>query len=340
MRNKIRSGIIGYGRSGQLLHGPGLRAWEDFEVAAVCDRSESSLDQAKKDFGCEVFTDYKQMLDQVELDLVIIITRSDQHCFMAVDCLNAGANVMVTKPMGITADEVREVKQAAEVNGRTAYPFLPSRWGSHFRGIRAIVESGKIGKVFCIRRSVFGFATRDDWQTVKKFGGGILLNWGPHLLDIPVEIAGGQPKSVFGSCSQLLNGGDAEDNYYSVVTMDNGVRVHSEWSFSPKGIPNWFIQGTQGCIIVNDRTMEITSGDPAKPGDPTDFKAMEGAGHQHEIDELGEHIYGDSIEIYGDLAKAIKGEGTFAVNVDDALRTAILIDSIKESQETETLIKL
>lgn len=339
MKN-IRTAIIGYGRSGQLLHGTGLRAHDAFKVVAVCDRADVCLNQAKEDFDCEVFTDYKEMLESVELDLAIIITRSDQHGYMAIDCLNAGAHVMVTKPMGVDAEEVRRIKAAAEANKRTAYPFMPSRWGSDFRRVSEIVQSGRIGEVFCVRRSVFGFATRDDWQTMKEFGGGILLNWGPHLIDIPVTVGGGKPVAVYGNCSQLLNGGDAEDNYFAVITLDNGVRVHSEWSFAPKGIPNWFVQGTRGCIIINDRDLELFSGEPSKPGDPTNVKAMEGEGQIHETEELGEHIYGDSVEVYGDLAKALQGWAEFPVSIDDALKIAVMIDAIKESQQTESVIRI
>lgn len=340
MEKRIKTAIIGYGRSGQLLHGTALRANAEFEVVAVCDRSETSLQQAKDDFGCAVFTNYREMLQTQPLDLVVIITRSDQHCFMAVDCLNAGANVMVTKPMGISTEEVRQIQRATEANQRAAIPFMPSRWGSDFRRIREVIAAGTIGDVFCVRRAVFGFALRNDWQTQRQYGGGILLNWGPHLLDLPVALVDGQPLSVFGTCSQLLNGGDAEDNYFAVIQLDGGIRVHSEWSFAPTGLPNWFVQGTRGCIIVHDRHMEVISGAPTMPDDPTNFRAMAGTGHDRFQEELGEHIYGDSIEVYADLAVALNGGGNFAVGIEDALQTAILIDAVKQSQASQSVIKV
>lgn len=341
MEAKIRAAIVGYGRSGQFLHGRGLQENADsFEVAAVSDVSESCLAQAKEDFGCAVHSDYREMLAGHDFDLVVIVTRNDQHCSMARDALAAGAHVLVTKPLGINAEEATKIYGAARSHGRKVFPFLPARWGTDFRRIREIVESGGIGEVFAIHRAVYGFATRDDWQTRKEFGGGILLNWGAHLIDPPMLLAGGRPAHVFGSCRQLLNGGDAEDVFYSVVTMDNGARVQSEWSFAPQGLANWFVQGTGGCIIGNDTTLEIVSGKPARPADPTRYKDMEGDGTSRRTETVGDDIYGDPVEIYRDIAADLKGGAAYPVTEEESIRLLKIMDAIQESQATQTLIPL
>lgn len=340
MPEKIRAAIIGYGRSGRLLHAAGLRCNAAFEVAAICSRSQSSLDQATADFGCPVFTDYRQMLRDVALDLVVIVTRNDQHREMACEALAAGTDILVTKPLATTAAEVGQIADAATASGRTVYPFLPCRWGSDAQRIREIVSAGTIGDVFQMRRSARGFATRDDWQTETRYGGGILLNWGPHLLDTPLYVAGQRATTVFGATSQVLNPGDAEDNFFAHLTLANQQRVLVEWTFIPTGLPDWIVQGTRGCIIVEGRQLKLITGEPAKPADPTNPTAMQGNATEYAEEELGEHVYGDSVEIYRDLARSIRGEAPFRASLYDALHLAEVIDAVKDSQRTQTIITL
>jgi predicted dehydrogenase len=339
MSHRIRTAIIGYGRSGRFLHAAGLKGNPAaFDVVAIASRSEASLDQARKDFGCAVYEDYKLLLCECEIDLVIIVTRNDQHCEMACEALAKGCHVLVTKPIGINTGEVNRIYDVADRFGKKVFPFLPARWGTDYRRIREIIGSGEIGKVFAIHRSVYGFATRDDWQTKTEFGGGIILNWGAHLIEPPMLLTDSQPKHLFGSCRQVLNPGDAEDIFYSIITMENGIRIHSEWSFAPKGLPNWFVQGAGGCIIANGSELEIITGTPTKPSDPTKFKDMEGAGFQTRHETVGEDLYGDPVEIYQDVASDLLGNRPYQVSPADAKRLIAILDGIKTSQNQQTLI--
>jgi len=340
MSQVIRTGIIGYGRTAQQLHESGLNANSVFSVRSVAVRSPENQDAAQRDFGCQVFSDYLQMLQDVELDLVVVLTRSDQHAPMACDALKHGAHVLITKPLGIGLAEVEEVYTQADLSGGKVFAFQPACWGSDFRRIGEIIHSGEIGDVFAIRRSVFGFATRDDWQTQTASGGGIVLNWGGHLLEPPMRLAGGRPKHVFGSCGQVLNPGDAEDIFYAVVTMDNGVRVHAEWSFAPQGLPNWFVQGTRGSIVVHGTELTVHTGDPAKPSDPTDHRAMAGGGLSTRTETLADMLYGDAAEIYADVAEDLNGGKPYPVSRQDALELMTTMDAIKRSHAESMLIQI
>lgn len=340
MSQAIRTGIIGYGRTAQQLHAPGLKANPAFSVRCAAVRSDENQAAAQRDFGCPVFSDYRQMLKEAELDLVVILTRSDQHAPMACDVLKHGAHVLVTKPLGINLAEVEEIYTAADVAGRKVFPFQPARWGSDFRKLGEIIRSGEIGKVFAIRRSVYGFATRDDWQTQTAAGGGIVLNWGGHLIEPPIRLAGGKPKHVFGSCAQVLNSGDAEDIFYAVVTMDSGVRVHAEWSFAPQNLPNWFVQGARGSIVVHGTEITVHAGDPAKPSDPTDHRAMTGGGLLARTETVADTLYGDTKEIYADVVRDLEGGKPYPVSRQDALELMTTMDAIKQSHAESKLIQI
>ncbi len=337
----IRTAIVGYGRSAQFLHAAGLRGNADrFEIVAVTSRSDDSLQQAKQDFDCPTYTDYHTMVAEIEIDLVVLVTRNDQHCAMACALLSAGCDVLVTKPLGINRSEVDQIYTTATAAGRKVFSYQPARWGSDYRRIREVIDSGELGDVFAIRRSVFGFATRDDWQTRTDSGGGIVMNWGAHLVEPAMLLTDSSPSHVFGACAQVLNPGDAEDIFYSIITMQDGTRIHAEWSFSPKGLPNWFVQGTKGCLIAHDRELEIITGTPEMPADPTKFKDMEGKTQTTRIETVSEHIYGDPVEIYRDVARDYSQQSTFPITEKEAKLLLSILDAIKASQDKQQLITI
>ncbi|HQK74041.1 MAG TPA: Gfo/Idh/MocA family oxidoreductase [Clostridiales bacterium] len=186
----IRTAILGYGRNGSTMHAGAIEKLPGFTMAAVCDIDAEARQKAADRFGCPVYADYREMLARGDLDLVVIVTRSSQHAPMAVDALNAGKNVMVTKPWALNEPQALEMIAAAQRNKRLLLPWLPARTACDLIRLKELVSSGAIGRVFQIRRSEYSFGLRSDWQTLREFGGGYLLNWGPHLVDQPLQLAG------------------------------------------------------------------------------------------------------------------------------------------------------
>src|SRR5450759_1885253 len=108
----IRTAILGYGRSGSTLHAGPIEKNKAFHLTAVCDVDAAARQTAVARFGCRPYDDYRRMLKEEPLDLVVIVTRSDQHCPMACDCLAEGVNVLVTKPWAVNADEAQRMIRA------------------------------------------------------------------------------------------------------------------------------------------------------------------------------------------------------------------------------------
>ena len=150
---KIKTAILGYGRSGSTLHADPIEMLPDFELAAVCDIDPKAQASAAARFKCRIYDDYREMLRKETLDLVVIVTRNDQHCKMTCDCLKSGKNVLVTKPWAINAAEARAMIKAAQASGKMLLPWLPARWGSDLLRLRELIASGVIGKVFQVRSS-------------------------------------------------------------------------------------------------------------------------------------------------------------------------------------------
>ena len=253
----IRTGLIGYGRNGQGMHGKAILNSDDFQMVAVCDIDKTARDKAVSIFGCDVYENYHDLLARNDLDLVVIVTPSDLHAKMACDALASGKNVLVTKPWAINMKEVDMMVEAQKKSGKMLMPWLPARWACDLAKLRSLINSGIIGDIFQIERNQFTFGKRTDWQTLSKRGGGYLLNWGPHLVDQAMLLSGGKASQVTSFMKQVINPGDAEDVFFALIKMDNGIMISTQYNISTAVSPNWIIRGNRGTISMYGNKLTI-----------------------------------------------------------------------------------
>ena len=334
----IKAALLGYGRNGSTMHAGAMERNPGITVSAVCDIDQARLQQARDRFGCAVYTDYKEMLAQEQLDLVSVVTRSDQHCQMACDCLHAGVNVLVTKPWATTAAQARQIVQAAQASGQRVFPWLPSRFGSTLRALQVLVAEQAVGDIFLVRRINRYFGIRNDWQTERKYGGGYLLNWGPHLVDPPLVLMNQKIVSVYSCLRQVINPGDGEDIFLIVFTLANGCIVHVEQTVSTQPLPEWVIQGTKGTIIVNGNEIIVRSGAPAQPADATKYLGMRANDLVTSTQTVAGNQYGDENEIYAALYSALTEGKEYPFPPEDALNLSVILDNIRLSSETNKVV--
>jgi len=336
----IRTAILGYGRNGSAMHGEALARNDAFQVTAVCDIDPARLRQAKERFDCALYDDYRLMLAEERLDLVVIVTRSSQHCEMTCGALQAGCNVLVTKPWALNEAEARRMIDAQQSASKQLLPWLPSRWGSDLRRLKEIIDAGTIGSVFFVRHSVCSFGTRSDWQTERQYGGGYLLNWGPHIVDPPVVVLGSPVRSVYGRMKQVINPGDVEDVFFGLLTLENGAFVQVEYTIALDDLPSWFIQGDGGTITARGRQIKILQNTPARPDDPTQFATMKADETKITEEEVGADLYGDENKIYIEIAESLTGGRQYPVTPQSALELTRVLDAIRTASEEDRVVKL
>ncbi len=340
----IKTAILGYGRSGSTLHADPIEYLPDYDLTAVCDIDPKALEKASKRFGCRLYEDYKLMLkEEKDLELVIIVTRSEQHCHMVCDCLRAGKNVLITKPWALNSDEAMMMITASKESRKLLLPWLPARFANDLTRAKEIIDTGVIGKVFQVRRGEYSFGLRNDWQTMKKYGGGYLLNWGPHLVDQPLQLIGKPIKSVYGELKQINNPGDVEDVFYAVIKTEDNVTVITEWNITTDLLPNWVIQGNRGTVYITANKIEIHKVNlPDCIGEKDYRAAIQVVKTTEELDEknlIGMHTrYGDPLLIYPVIAQAIRGEIEYPISLESALGLTNVLDAIRKSSETGQVV--
>ena len=255
-KKEIRGAVIGYG--GAFNMGKGHLDWMQaagIVPTAACDVDPARVAVAKGDFpGIHTYTAVEALLKDEGVDLVTLITPHNTHAALAIQCLNAGKNVVCEKPMCLTAQEATDMIAAARQNNVMLSVFHNRRHDGDFQALReAIVEKKLIGDVFSIQAGFAGYGHPGHWwRSDKAISGGAFYDWGAHFLDWILNLMPGQKvTSVFGLFhKRVWHDVTNEDHVQAVLKFDSGA--HADVSFSQISslpINRWRIQGTQGGIL-------------------------------------------------------------------------------------------
>ena len=225
---RIRVGIIGQGRSGRDIHRHLFETQEQlkarFEVVAVADyipeRCEIEGVTPSPEF--KKYSDYKEMLKDQSIDLIVNSTRSMDHIPVSIEAMEAGHNVVCEKPLARHVADVDKVAEAAKRTGKFFAVFQQSRFRPLFRKCLEVMNSGILGRIVMVKIAYNGFGRRWDWQTIQDMCAGELLNTGPHPLDQAIQFYGdADPEKIVCTMDRANTFGDAED-HIKLLLMGKG----------------------------------------------------------------------------------------------------------------------
>ena len=268
MSNPIKIGVVGLGRIGMSVHRKCLLARpEKYEVVAACDLIPERTERYKNEFGCLTYDSYEEMLKNPDIEVVDIATRSCDHYIHSKMALLAGKSVLVEKPFCETYEQAKElVELGSQPAGPRIFVRHNRRFEEGFIKVNEIIDSGILGEVYEIRLARNSYQRRDDWQTIKEFGGGQLLNWGPHIVDHSLQFCGGAYESLFTDIKRVAAVGDAEDHIKMIFKGVNGRIVDMEISGGVvQQVPEYRIYGTRGGLISEGNALKLKYLDPDTP---------------------------------------------------------------------------
>ncbi len=224
MANPIRVGLVGLGRAGLGMHVPETAGKTDkFQIVAACDLIEARNEQLKEKYGCKTYTDIRELVKDPDVELVDIATRSIDHYEHACIALAAGKDVFMEKPACVNYEQFKDLLSKSNGEGQPKLYFRQNRrYETGFGTMRDIIKSGILGDVFELRLTQFGYGRRDDWQTLSKYGGGQMRNWGPHLIDHALQLLDSPIADIHANRILGCAGGDCEDHFSVTITGENG----------------------------------------------------------------------------------------------------------------------
>lgn len=272
---KLNVAIIGQGRSGRNIHGKYFRSDKNiyYNVKYVVEADEYRRNKAECEYeGCVGLSDYRELFDKKDVDLVVNASYSEMHYPITLDLIKHGKNVVVEKPFGQNRYECDNLIKAAKDNGVYLAVFQQSFLAPYYLFTKKLVKEGKLGEIKAINIKFNGFARRWDWQTLQKKCAGGLFNTGPH----PVGLALGlidfdeNAKVVYSKLAKGLTSGDADD-YAKLIISAPGkpfvdVEVSSLDAYSDYNIKIQGSRGTYKCKIGSYSLTYIVDGEnPEKP---------------------------------------------------------------------------
>lgn len=226
--NKIRIGVIGLGRLG-FKHAENIaHIVRGADLTAVCSISEEELVLARNDLGItNCYTDYGEMLENVKLDAVAIVSSSNMHCEHTLQALEKGLHVFCEKPTGISQEECLKVEEATKTNPELVYmPGFMRRYDSSYIYAKKKIDEGYIGKPILFRGySVDPESAIEGALKYAANSAGQFLDMAVHDIDLARWFLDSEPKSIYalGGCfahPEYAQYGDG-DNVSALMQFDN-----------------------------------------------------------------------------------------------------------------------
>ncbi|MDA0747358.1 MAG: Gfo/Idh/MocA family oxidoreductase [bacterium] len=266
----IKVGVIGYGGAFNM----GRRHLEDMQIAgmtpvAVAELDPERLQVAVQDFpGIQGFDSPVKMLEESDVNLVVLITPHNTHAKLALQCLRAGRHVISEKPLAITTADCDAMIREAQKRKLLLSTYHNRHWdGCVLEAVDQLIKKKAIGDVYRIEAHIGGFGQPGDWwRSSRKISGGILYDWGVHLLEYSLQLidsevveVSGYAKSGFWASKTKWKEDTNEDVASAVVRFENGAWLNltvSSLEANPKQ-GQLEIAGTKGSYVFDGRTFEL-----------------------------------------------------------------------------------
>ncbi len=255
--DKVKIGVIGLGGVAQLVHLPNLAKISGADLTAVAEVNKNRLLTISDKFHVkEKYISYKEMLEKSEIDAVIIATPTSTHTEIAIDCLNAGKDVLVEKPLARTYAEAKKIVDAAKKNKKKIMVGMNLRYRPDTMLLRSFINTKEIGEPFYVKCGwIRKQSSSEKWFTKKEqSGGGVIFDLGIHLLDLALWLLDYPEITSVSSQNFYHNTKSVEDTSISCIKCDNSAVINMEVSWSlPVEKDHFFLDvyGTKGSFSSN-----------------------------------------------------------------------------------------
>jgi len=327
------------------------------QLAGICDIDPVRQDWAKKE-GYHVYPALDDVLADPSVDIVLIATPNHLHADIAIKSMRAGKHVLCEKPVCPTSAELEQVLAVSRETGKVFYPRQNRRWDPDFLLMKKVYDERPLGKPINLENRIGsgGASSPFGWRSFKKYGGGMMLDWGVHLIDRILMMNPSRVKQVF--CQVInLNGTDVDEGFNLTIVFEDGFIAYIESGaghFDSPG-PAWRLTCEKG--IAEAEAMTAEGAKLLKPKPRESFAAMHNAlptrkepvllgkggggfrfpGPQNEEIPL-ERIIFDRNSLYRNLVNTIEGTEEQIVTGEQALRVLKLMEAALHSAEINSVV--
>ncbi len=249
MQKKIKTGIIGFGLSGKAFHAPFLHVHSGFEMVKVVERHKA---ESKEIYPyVEVVKNYKEVLADPEIELVVHCTPNTLHFPMVKESLKAGKHVIIEKPFTNSSKEADELIELAEKKNLKIFVYQNRRWDGDFLTIQKLIKSGVIGDIEYFEVHFDRYSPefkKDAWREEKLPGSGVLYDLGPHLIDQALNLFG-LPVQIKADVQAQRNNSKVDDYFRIKFQYPDKKAVLTAGVLVKELGPRFIIHGSKGSFI-------------------------------------------------------------------------------------------
>jgi len=320
----------------------------NLNIVALCDLIPASMADkiAKCGLPADIkqYTDYKQMLEEEDLDLVAIATESGKHAAIALDCIEKGINVIIEKPIALSLEDADAIIAAAEKKGVKVCACHQNRFNKSIQKIREALEQGRFGRLFHGAAHVRwnrgrAYYEQAPWRGTWEQDGGALMNQCIHNIDLLRWMMGDEVSEVIAYTDRLNHDYiEAEDLGIALVKFKNGAYgiIEGTTNVYPANLEETlYIFGVKGTVKAGGRSVNIIEewSFADQLDDPETVKAQ--------FNENPPNIYGFGHKpLYADMIAAIKEDRSPYVDAQAGRRAVELVLAIYKSAFTGEPVKL
>ena len=259
----MRYALIGCGRIATNHMKAALN--NQLEIVAVCDILPSKMEELlskhdlEKDANIKRYTDYKEMIQEVNPELVSIATESGIHAEIALHCIDHGVNVIIEKPMAMSMEDADEIIRRSKEKGVKVSACHQNRFNIAIQELRKAVESGRFGKLSHGTIHVRWnrgpqYYEQASWRGTWEQDGGALMNQCIHGIDLLRWMMGDEIEEIYGVTRQRFHHYlEAEDVGLAVVKFKNGAigTIEGTTNVYPKNLEETlYIFGEKGTVKI------------------------------------------------------------------------------------------
>lgn len=342
----MRYALIGCGRISPN-HIAAAKA-NHLEFVAICDVVEANMEDKRLKFelgdGVRQYTDYKEMLRTEKPELVAITTESGKHAKIALDCIEAGCNLIIEKPIALSLEDADRIIEKAEEKGVKVCACHQNRFNKSVQKIRDAVEKKRFGKMFYGTAHIrwcrdYDYYHRAQWRGTWEQDGGALMNQCIHNIDLLRWMMGDEIEEVVGMTDRLNHDYiEAEDLGIALIRFKNGAYgiVEGTTDIYPKNLEETlYLFGAKGTVKAGGQSVNIIEewNFSDMLDDPEEVKAQ--------YHEAPPNVYGfGHTPLYADVIDAVENNRAPYVDAHAGRRALELVLAIYKSAVTGNIVKL
>ncbi len=317
-------------------------------VSGIWDIREERREYARSK-KIPVYGSLEELLADPFVELVLVATPNDVHKEIAIKAMEAGKHVISEKPAALSSAELAEMIEASKRTGRFLTVHQNRRWDGDFLTVKQVMDSGRLGEIFRVESRVHGSrGIPGDWRQEKEHGGGMVLDWGVHLLDqVMLLFPGVRLETVYATLTHVTNQ-LVDDGFTADLGFANGVHIVVEVGTSNFiNLPRWYVLGTNGSAVITNwgQDMQIVRAVGKTEEDVVPVRTAAGltktmAPRREDSISTEEQIVegGDVKEFYQNVMAVLEEREESRIKLTQVMRVMKVMEAVFQSAETKQVV--